>query len=130
MIKAVSPFLKQRAPAKPAPSPQPAGRLDFDRGAADGDRARRAELAGLLRSEHMDAWRRISGNMNMNRIRDFAKLMGELAGQYGMAPLSAWADALRRQADTFDIERMKNTLESFPRLVDEIAGAERGKPEN
>ena len=78
----------------------------------------------------MDAWRRISGNMNMNRIRDFAKLMGELAGQYGMAPLSAWADALRRQADTFDIERMKNTLESFPRLVDEIAGAERGKPEN
>ena len=130
LIKAVSPFLKQRAPAKPAPSPQPAGRLDFDRGAADGDRARRAELAGLLRSEHMDAWRRISGNMNMNRIRDFAKLMGELAGQYGMAPLSAWADALRRQADTFDIERMKNTLESFPRLVDEIAGAERGKPEN
>lgn len=85
------------------------------------DRSRWPELAVLLREETRTGWKQASGIMHINRIRAFAERIGSLGRQYGMEPLSNWAATLKQQADAFDIEHLKLSLQSFPGLVDEIA---------
>ncbi|MFA7157856.1 MAG: PAS domain S-box protein [Kiritimatiellia bacterium] len=93
----------------------------FMAGAPAAARSRWPELAALLREETRTGWKQVSGIMHINRIRAFAERIGSLGRQYGMEPLASWAATLKQQADAFDIEHLKLSLQSFPGLVDEIA---------
>jgi signal transduction histidine kinase len=78
-------------------------------------------LVGILRKEYLPEWERLKNQLVIFRIEHFARELMELADQYGSAALKDYATALFQQADTFDIEGLKEGLGAFPALVDQLA---------
>jgi len=94
--------------------------------------ARLPELLETLEEEFTAKWKRIQKTFIINEIEDFARSLRELGEQYGFVPLENWSAELGRQAERFDMEKLPGTLNSFPRMIDEITRSiskERGNDE-
>ncbi len=96
------------APARPVP-PEVAGR--------------RPELLARLNAEQTSAWPRLRQTMAIGEIEDFAAKLKGLAEAGHWPELRAYAEALERQAQDFDLDRLPQTLGRFPDVVQALNGS-------
>ncbi|MCK4539435.1 MAG: PAS domain S-box protein, partial [Candidatus Krumholzibacteria bacterium] len=85
-------------------------------------RARLPELLNTLNDEIMADWARIQGSAIISEIERFAEEIQGLGQEYDLDSLANWGDDLFKQANSFDMDRLPETLGHFPALVDKIAG--------
>ncbi|MCP4110368.1 MAG: response regulator [Desulfobacteraceae bacterium] len=82
--------------------------------------AKLPELISILKNELMEEWSKIHKQFIINDIGAFGNQIKELGAEYNLDILKNWGDGLSNQAENFDIERLRKTLEYFPELVKEI----------
>ena len=81
--------------------------------------ARLPELAGRLEG-HRELWEELQQTLTINDIESFAVQMQAWGDEYGYPPLAEWGETLANQTTIFDLEGMSRTLESYPKLIEEI----------
>ncbi|MCP4214854.1 MAG: response regulator [bacterium] len=78
------------------------------------------QLAVILESKFNERRKKIQRTHIVGDIETFARDALKLGGQYGSKRLENWADTLLREQRHFEMEKVARTLETFPRLIDEI----------
>ncbi|MBT6149138.1 MAG: response regulator, partial [Gemmatimonadetes bacterium] len=79
-------------------------------------RARLPELAAELSGSHWETWKSLDGTM-ITEVVAFAAQMRDLGSQYQLEPLRLWGEELHGQADTFQLDRVPETLGRYPEVV-------------
>ncbi len=86
----------------------------------------RAKLPGLiaaLRNEDLiKRWEKISRTFIIDEVEAFAEEMKALDRGYGSGILSRWAETLYNHVQSYDLEKIRKALSSFPALPEEIEG--------
>ncbi len=77
-------------------------------------------LIDLLRNDYMKEWSGLKNQLVIFRIEQFARDLTDLAEEYGSGTLLTYATELFRQADTFDIEGLREGMDAFPALIIEL----------
>ena len=77
-------------------------------------------LLHALRQELLPAWSMIQDQLVLFKIEAFARNVKQLAADTGFVYLERYADNLLYQADHLDLEGIKETLERFPGIVDQL----------
>jgi len=83
---------------------------------------RRPDLLARLSVEQTSTWPRLSQTMAIGEIEDFAAKLKGLAEEGHWPELRAYAGALERQAQDFDLDRLPQTLGRFPEVVQALDG--------
>ena len=81
------------------------------------DKKKTTALVKLLREEQLPHWEGVRNQLVIFRIEAFAQELLGLSSDYGSGTLEAYANMLLQQADTFDIEGLKDGLNEFPGLI-------------
>ncbi|MGD9824207.1 two-component regulator propeller domain-containing protein [Desulfobacter sp.] len=76
----------------------------------------------LLKDEMLGRWEHLSDAMIIGNVEAFAGEIVELGQAYGYDPLRLWGEAVSKQAKTFDMVSLPDTLKCFPSLIDQLAG--------
>ncbi|MCP4154687.1 MAG: hypothetical protein GY757_43590, partial [bacterium] len=66
-------------------------------------------------------WHKANKTFMLDEIEEFAKQMRELGTEYGITILSGWGERLLKEKLHFDMEKVAETMDSFPDLVKEVA---------
>ena len=82
--------------------------------------ARLPELISVLEDELMPRWSMIHRRLVVREIREFAARIKELGTDYSHAPLTRFGDEILIQAKSFDVKRLSETMNTFPKFVQEI----------
>ncbi len=80
----------------------------------------RSELLSVLRGEMTETWGRLSKTFIINDIDVFAERVMELGRKYDCRRIADWGAALQSQAQSFDMERLPQTLNEFMDIVSEL----------
>ncbi len=83
---------------------------------------RRPDLLARLKVEQTSAWSRLRQTMAIGEIEDFATKLKGLAEEGHWPDLRAYAEALERQAQDFDLDHLPQTLGRFPEVVQTLDG--------
>jgi phage I-like protein len=67
-----------------------------------------------LREEERTVWPGVSQRMEIGEIEEFALRLKGYADDGSFPELQAYAAALSRQAEAFDVDRLAKTLPDFP----------------
>jgi two-component system sensor histidine kinase EvgS len=78
------------------------------------------ELAGHLRNEWLNECHLLRQRSYVTRTESFAERIVHIAREYNQPVLLQWAEELHRQAGSFDIKQMGNTLAQFDALIENI----------
>ena len=65
-------------------------------------------------------WQRVHQTFFFNEIETFAQEVNQLGKKYRIIQLNTWADALRQQAQNFDMENLPKTLAYFPEMLKQM----------
>jgi CheY-like chemotaxis protein len=79
------------------------------------------ELIDILKNEKLKDWKKVHKSFIINEIEEFAAQIKGLGEKYYLNVLTNWGDNLLKQAKSFDMKNMPDTLNYFPDLVSEIA---------
>ncbi|MCG8551377.1 MAG: ATP-binding protein, partial [Desulfobacterales bacterium] len=79
------------------------------------------ELLGRLNGEMLGRWEYLSKTMIISNVENFADEIIELGRAYEYAPLRVWGKAVTKQAETFDMASLPNTLNCFPMVLDQLS---------
>ncbi|MCK4765650.1 MAG: response regulator [Candidatus Aminicenantes bacterium] len=85
-------------------------------------KARIPELLEVLQIDLTKKYRKIKTTFIVNEIEDFAREIIDLGHKYSIDMLKAWGVKLYNQIQSFDMERLPQTLEFFSALINEIEG--------
>ncbi|MEA2101057.1 MAG: PAS domain S-box protein [Thermodesulfobacteriota bacterium] len=83
--------------------------------------SRLPNLLKRIESDYMGPWSKLQKTMNFKKIQGFALDIKELGTEYHLDALVQWAEDLDKLAMGFDIERLPNTIQQFPELVQWIS---------
>lgn len=84
-------------------------------------------LVKVLEDELQPTWKELCEKMNVTRLETFAERVDALANEYRYFPLHTWADQLKRQASMFQMDLLPQTLEAFPKFIDDLRSHVIGK---
>lgn len=76
------------------------------------------EIAVMLKANYFAQWESAKNNNNISEIIDFGEEIKLLGTEKNCVPLIAFANKLLNQANDFDIDGMKFTLNSFSAMVE------------
>ncbi|MFP4470333.1 MAG: ATP-binding protein [Bacteroidales bacterium] len=71
----------------------------------------------FLNDNMMKIWSEVYGSNSMNRIRDFAGQLSEVAEKEQLKSLILCAGELRNAVNTFDIDKAKAVLKRYPEII-------------
>ncbi|MFO7998518.1 MAG: ATP-binding protein [Bacteroidales bacterium] len=77
-------------------------------------------LIALLKEEFMPDWAGLKNQLVIFKIEAFARDLLEVAREFKSDTLIDYAEKLFRQADTLDLEGLKDGLEGFPGVVEQL----------
>jgi CheY-like chemotaxis protein len=80
------------------------------------------ELIDILQNKMLNKWKKVQKTFVVDEIKKFAGNMKELGEKYSLGILTNWGDDLFKQAKSFDMKKLPDTLNHFPDLVEEITG--------
>ncbi len=83
--------------------------------------ARRPELIAKLRQEQATVWPRLCKTKVMGEIEQFAGRLRIWANEGELPGLKVYADALERQVQEFDLDRLPKSLQEFPAIIDSLS---------
>ncbi|HWA86463.1 MAG TPA: ATP-binding protein, partial [Opitutus sp.] len=111
-LAAFLPRRARRGPAvaEPLPSP-PAGRPPTTSW---------TELAPALRHLEAGVWREACDSGAINDVREFARVLDEVARAFSSQPVAEYAAALLRDADDYSVLRIETRLKEFPSLIQSV----------
>ncbi|MBT5057249.1 MAG: hypothetical protein HOM68_11970, partial [Gemmatimonadetes bacterium] len=66
------------------------------------------------------SWEGVAQSAVVTDVETFAERVEELAEAYSYPPLQQWGEKLKSQASTFQLDLLPQTLEEFPRRIEEI----------
>lgn len=78
-------------------------------------------LTAILQGELTRQWQRISKTFLLDEIEDFSKKIRELGNQYGLKILEEWGSHLLKVVQSYDMQKVSQTLAYFPGLITEIS---------
>ena len=78
------------------------------------------ELTGRLQSEFMPRWESVKDQWVLFKIESFATDLRALGEEFGIPVLAAYGEMMQQQADTLDLEALKESMQHFPRIVAKI----------
>ncbi|MCP5049385.1 MAG: hypothetical protein GY940_19600 [bacterium] len=79
------------------------------------------ELPALLQKTELDRkWKMLSETLILDELEQFSNEMIRIDRDYGSGILTDWARQLIKDVKSFDIDKIEQTLSSFPRLVKRI----------
>lgn len=76
------------------------------------------EFRQRLAEEFKSRWEKVRSGMVVKEIKAFARALVELGSSNGVASIREYGETLHKQASTFKVDRMMQTLERFPRFLD------------
>lgn len=79
------------------------------------------ELIMLLENEMMNQWQRANNTFIISEIIKFAQTIKDTGEAYAFPFLSSYGEKLSVQAKTYDMEKLPDTLNLFPGLVNQIS---------
>ncbi len=77
-------------------------------------------LIEILQTDSKPRWKKISKRFLLKEIEAFAAECLALGNEYGVLSLKNWGDRLLREKREFDMLKVRVTLETFPRLLQEL----------
>ncbi len=77
-------------------------------------------LLHLLNNKMMARWSRIAEAFFVDEIELFAREIKALGEEYKLDFLSDWGSKLSRLAEAFDMEKLPNALNDYPKLVNKL----------
>ncbi|MCP4152584.1 MAG: hypothetical protein GY757_32910, partial [bacterium] len=83
-------------------------------------------LLEALETELSDTWESIRGVYVFDDIDTFATRVIKLGEENSLEILTRWGKRLHEQVQTFDMERLPETLDYFPQLMKKIEQAGKG----
>jgi signal transduction histidine kinase len=83
-------------------------------------KAKLLELLGILEDESMKDWKRINKTFFVDEIETFARSVRGWGEKYDLDILSHWGEQLMDQLESFDMEKIPGTLNTFPEVIKEI----------
>lgn len=83
--------------------------------------ARRPELIAKLRQKQATVWPRLCKTKVMGEIEQFAGRLRIWANEGELPGLKVYADALERQVQEFDLDRLPKSLQEFPAIIDSLS---------
>ena len=78
------------------------------------------ELIAPLRQLLADAWPPVKDSLAINECKAFAGQLDALAQQWPCQPLTAYAQSLTRQAESYAVVDLEKQLHEFPALVERL----------
>ncbi len=84
------------------------------------------ELIQTLDDEFIPEWEDIRDSLIFDEVRDFAEQVNELGVKYACGLVTGWSEAVIRQIQDIDMDRLPGTFGKFPEIIKElreIAGA-------
>jgi len=107
---------------KPAPveEEQVQGAAGAEEFLSEETRAGLPELLSILETDFTGKCEQVTKRFIIDEIEDFALEVKKLGTQYNLELLTDWGEALFREIERFDMEKLPRTLEDFPRLVRDI----------
>ena len=78
------------------------------------------ELLALLETKYMPEWETIKDSFVLFSIDAFSESIRNLADEYRILFLSAYAEKLKESVDAVDLEEIKKTLGEFPEIISEL----------
>lgn len=75
----------------------------------------------LLRAEEAGVWPELCQTLELGPLEEFATRLRNLGEAHGAAALSRYGKELLEQAQQFDLDRLPKSLETFPRLIEQLA---------
>nr|WP_320191798.1 two-component regulator propeller domain-containing protein [uncultured Desulfobacter sp.] len=79
------------------------------------------ELLDQLNDDMLGRWEYLNKTMIISNVETFAQEIVELGQTYDYAPLHLWGQAVAKQAQTFDMASLPNTLKCFPRVIEQLS---------
>jgi PAS domain S-box-containing protein len=77
-------------------------------------------LTGRLQEEFMPRWESVKDQWVLFKIESFATDLRALGMEFGIPVLAAYGEMMQQQADTLDLEALRESLQHFPRIVAKI----------
>ena len=86
-------------------------------------------IADILREKFLPQWQQVKDQLVIFKIESFSNQLEALAVEHDFDYLSQYAKKLSEEAGRLDIEAMKNTLDRFPQVCDQIENITNSLPE-
>ena len=119
LVSMLKQFLPQKVDYQPNdPANFTANQLDSRIQPNPVDLAKLPKLIEKLRQEEENTWQELRKTMKRRDLRAFCDLLHHLAVEYQCQALLNYAKMLENQLTTFDWERLPETVEQFPNLID------------
>ncbi len=80
-------------------------------------RAHAPAIIALLEDDLMQSWRHARDSNDFTAIAEFAEQMQQLGKKWHLEGVSDYGRLLKEYSDTFDIEKIAETLEQYPRII-------------
>jgi PAS domain S-box-containing protein len=90
--------------------------------------AKLPQLISLLEGDFTGKWNEINRTFVVDEIEDFANSIEKVGLEYQLPILSGWGEELKNHTGVLDIEKMQETINAFPRLIEKIKQAAKQKP--
>jgi CheY-like chemotaxis protein len=98
----------------------PAAAPRTDEEVPDHVRSRWRELSVLLREQQSQVWPELAQTLEVSSIETFALHLRDLGDTYGASAVSRYGEALLEQARRFNIEKLPQTLDLFPQVIEAL----------
>ncbi|HLP45957.1 MAG TPA: response regulator, partial [Candidatus Kapabacteria bacterium] len=89
-----------------------------------------SSLADTLQGDLTRQWERVSKTFLLDEIEDFSIRTRELGDRYGLKMLEDWGNRLLKVVQSYDMQKVTQTLTYFPTLIAEIKAFVATEPEN
>ena len=93
---------------------------------SDDMKARLPDLLDVLKGDFLPQWEQLKDQWVLFKIEEFSSRLKSTAASSGFAFLETYADQMRHQVDNLDLESLKESMDAFPRIIEEM---ERGSTE-
>jgi CheY-like chemotaxis protein len=79
-----------------------------------------SELVGKLETEIYPEWENLKDSYVITDISDFAKNVKDSTSKYDYQPFISWLNLLEKKINTFDVEKIHETLNEFPEIINRM----------
>lgn len=78
------------------------------------------ELLDILQNRMTPKWKSIRKTFILDEVETFSKEITELGNRYGLEVISQWGEAIFNDLQAYDMQKLSNTLEYFPGIIEEV----------
>ena len=86
----------------------------------DDMKTRLPEMIDVLKEEFLPQWEQLKDQWVLFKIEEFSNQLKKAAANADLIFLETYADQMRHQVETLDLEALKESMDAFPRIIEEM----------